>query len=103
MHGRIENGLRTLRRAAAPLLVFVLLYAPSVSHACSQCLATRTRANQLAFIWTTVFLSVAPLLVVGGIALWLRKKVREADAAASRVEVAASGELSGLPGAAPTR
>ena len=69
-----------LRRLPAPLLVAVLLFAPSVSQACSQCLATRTRENQIAFIATTVFLSIMPLLVAGGIALFLRKRVREMKA-----------------------
>ena len=68
-----------MRKAAAPLVVFALLAAPSVSHACSMCMATRTRENQLAFIWTTVFLSVTPLIAIGGIALWLRRKIRQAD------------------------
>lgn len=68
-----------MRKAYAPLLVFALLCAPSVSHACSMCMATRTRENQLAFIWTTVFLSVTPLVAIGGIALWLRHRIRQAD------------------------
>ncbi len=71
---------RALHKASAPLVVMVLLWAPRVSEACSQCLATRTRENQLAFIWTTVLLSVMPLLVVGGIAFWLRQRLRAAAA-----------------------
>lgn len=85
---------RRARALAAPLIVLGLVWAPSVSQACSQCLATRTRANQIAFIATTVFLSVMPLLVVGGIVLWLRKKIREAAAAEPRrVEAAAPAAL----------
>jgi uncharacterized membrane protein YhhN len=68
-----------LQKLAAPAIVFLLLLAPSVSQACSQCLATRTRETKIAFIATTVFLSVMPLLLVGAIALWLRKRVREAE------------------------
>ena len=97
-----QNLDRWARGAVTTGLVLVLLWAPSISYACSQCLATRTRANQLAFIWTTVFLSVTPLLVIGGILLWLRKKTREADAKQFRAEPQRSDELSGLARPAPT-
>lgn len=103
MRRKLEACSRAATGAATALLVFALLWAPSITHACSQCLATRTRANQLAFIWTTVFLSITPLLVVGGIVLWLRKKIREADAQQLRAEGPRSDELRGLPRPAAIR
>jgi hypothetical protein len=60
-----------------PLVVLALLVAlPEVAHACPVCFDPREE-NRLAFLATTIFMSLAPLGMVGGIGLWLRKRARE--------------------------
>lgn len=65
------------RRAWIPVLVVVLLATlPDVAHACPVCFDPREE-NRLAFLATTVFLSLFPLGMVGGLGMWLRKRARE--------------------------
>lgn len=98
---KLRRLLDGTRNAAAGLLVLALLWAPSVSQACSQCLATRTRQNQLAFIGTTVFLSLMPLVLVGGIVLWLRRRLQAAGEQLAGESVPSSGEISRVSPPAP--
>jgi len=61
------------------LPVFVLsllLVLPDTAHACAVCFDPRAE-NRFAFLATTVFLTVFPLSMVGGVGLWLRKRARE--------------------------
>jgi hypothetical protein len=58
----------------------LLLAAPEAAEACSVCSAAQDDSVREAFLVTTVFLSVLPLLLVGGFAWWLRRRVRELDA-----------------------
>ena len=69
-------GLWALVVAAA-----LFLAAPEAAEACSVCSAAQDDSVREAFLVTTVFLSVLPLLLVGGFAWWLRRRVRELDAA----------------------
>lgn len=72
---------RTAMRVFAPLLAFGLAWAPRAAEACAVCMGGREDENRAAFIGTTVFLSVLPLALIAGIALWLRKRIREVEAA----------------------
>ena len=58
----------------------LLLAAPEAAEACSVCSAAQDDSVREAFLVTTVFLSVLPLLLVGGFAWWLRRRVRELEA-----------------------
>jgi hypothetical protein len=62
----------------------VLLAAPEAAEACSVCSAAQDDSVREAFLVTTVFLSVLPLLLVGGFAWWLRRRVRELDASSEQ-------------------
>jgi hypothetical protein len=78
----------------AALLVAAALAAPRAAAACAVCSAGREDETRVAFLWTTVFLSVLPLLMAGGIALWLRRRVREhARAEAGGAAPAEAGPL----------
>jgi len=57
-----------------------LLLAVPAAEACSVCSAAQDDSVREAFLVTTVFLSVLPLLLVGGFAWWLRRRMRELDA-----------------------
>ena len=73
MTSRVEARLtRALLGAALATLVVFL---PRVGVACSVCFDA-TAANRAAFISTTVFLSVLPLLLIGGLIGWLWRRSR---------------------------
>ena len=74
-----QSGWRRVRAGAAPALVLALLLAPRASEACSKCLSGRSEATKLAYILTTVFLSVLPLLAIGGGVWWLARRARAQD------------------------
>jgi hypothetical protein len=64
------------RRWIAAIVLLLLVAVPDAAHACSVCFDPREE-NRFAFLATTVFLSVLPLSLVGGVGLWLRKRARE--------------------------
>jgi len=55
--------------------LFLLIVVPDVAHACPVCFDPREE-NRLAFLATTVFMSLFPLSIVGGFGAWLRKRAR---------------------------
>ena len=70
--------------AAAGALAVV--WSPRIGWACSVCTAGRDEANRVAFIATTAFLTILPLLMIGGVVWWLSKRVRRhGDSADSAV------------------
>ncbi len=56
-----------LRRWGAILFGFALFQAPRLVLACSVCTAGRDEESQDAFLATTVFMSVLPLILVGAL------------------------------------
>ena len=65
-----------MRCALAPLAAAGLLLLGRAASACAVCTAGREDETQLAFLLTTVFLSVLPLAIVGGGLWWLRRRAR---------------------------
>ena len=53
-------------------------WAVDVAHACPSC-ASPLEENRQAFVDTTIFLTVVPLAMIGGLVWWIRRKVREAE------------------------
>lgn len=49
--------------------------AAGFAHACSAC-SSPLEENRQAFVDTTIFLTVVPLLMIGGFIWWLRRKAR---------------------------
>lgn len=71
-----------MRSLAALALVAWLTLVPRLAEACAVCSAGRTDESRLAFIWTTVFMSVLPLAAIGAGVMWLRRamlRAREAE------------------------
>ncbi|MHB1191559.1 MAG: hypothetical protein ACYC6F_00810 [Longimicrobiales bacterium] len=64
------------RHWVLPLVLLLVLALPDVAHACPVCFDPREE-NRFAFLATTVFMSLVPLGMVGGVGLWLRKRARE--------------------------
>lgn len=65
------------RRAAGLALVGASLLLPRIAAACAVCSAGRDDETRLAFLLTTLFLSVLPLAVVGGAVWWLVRRSRQ--------------------------
>jgi hypothetical protein len=75
-------------RWKAALLVAAAQAAPRAAAACAVCSSGREDETRFAFLWTTAFLSALPLGMVAGIALWLRRRLREHARAHAPREVA---------------
>jgi hypothetical protein len=56
-----------------------LLFAPDLAQACSVCFGGEEQ-TRMAFIVTTAFLSILPLALVAGLALWLRSRAKALEA-----------------------
>ena len=66
-----------MSRRWIPVLALVLLAVlPDVAHACPVCFDPRDQSNGT-FLASTAFLSLFPLGMVGGVGLWLRKRLRD--------------------------
>ena len=58
------------------LALMLLLVFPDIAYACPVCFDPRDE-NRVAFLATTIFMSLFPLSMVGGVGLWLRQRARE--------------------------
>jgi hypothetical protein len=74
----------------AGLVGALLAGAPRVAHACAVCFTGREDDARVAFIGTTVLLTLLPLAMIGGVAWWLWRRARA-------LEREADAEPSGLP------
>jgi len=66
-----------MRSLLPALLLLALAIAPESGSACSLCLASQSEETRYAFLWTTGFLSVLPVGMVGLGVLWVRRRARE--------------------------
>ena len=63
----------------APLSGGLLVRVPRLATACAVCSAGRDEENRIAFIITTAFMTLLPLLLIGGLAFWLWGRFRALD------------------------
>jgi hypothetical protein len=65
---------------------WLVLHSATIASACSVCTAGREEENQVAFLLSTIFMSLMPLLTIGTIVfvLWRRIRRIEAEQAARR-------------------
>lgn len=79
----VRAGWGVARRGPVVALAVLILLAslPDVASACPVCFDSSDE-NRMAFLGTTVFLSLLPLGMVAGAGLWIRKRFRELDTAA---------------------
>ena len=54
-------------------------WAADLAYACPSC-ASPLEENRQAFVDTTIFLTVVPLMMIGGFIWWIRRKIRESEA-----------------------
>lgn len=62
-------------RAWAAGAVVAVSWAADLAYACSAC-SSPLEENRQAFVDTTVFLTVVPLMMMGGFVWWLRRRMR---------------------------
>lgn len=67
-----------LGRALLAAAVTVWAWGASVALACPSC-ASPLEENRQAFVDTTIFLTVVPLAMIGGLIWWIRRRVREME------------------------
>ena len=91
---RIETRARLrVRHAVIVAVGTILIWLPSVANACAVCMSGREEDTRFAFIWTTAFLTAMPLALVGGVILWIRRRVKS-DAALPAVPVRSAASVS---------
>jgi hypothetical protein len=69
-----------LARASVAAAAVALSWAADLAYACPSC-ASPLEENRQAFVDTTIFLTVVPLMMMGGFVWWLRRKIRGMDEA----------------------
>ena len=66
--------------ACSAVIVAVLLLAPGVSRACAVCTAGRDEGNAFAFLMTTIFMSLMPLIAIGTLVYVLWRRIQKLEA-----------------------
>lgn len=76
-------------RAGVAAAAIAVAWAADLAYACPSC-ASPLEENRQAFVDTTVFLTVVPLMMMGGFIWWLRRRIRAMD---DRAEIAVPENL----------
>ena len=74
---RLARGLRSAW--AAGVVAALVVWAPRIGHACAVCFSGREDGARIAFIGTTVLLTLLPLVMIGGVAWWLWRRACELE------------------------
>jgi hypothetical protein len=96
---RFAPGARWLHSLAAALVCWSV---PAIANACPVCFAAKDEANRVAFLATTVFLTAAPIILIGCFLSWAARRVRALEAETGESFEATAEPASGtLPTASP--
>jgi amino acid transporter len=71
-------GVPVNGRGFAALGALSIGWAVDVAYACPSC-ASPLEENRQAFVDTTIFMTVVPLAMVGGMIWWIRRKAKELE------------------------
>jgi hypothetical protein len=63
-----------MRSYLAKVAFLVIVGAPEIAAACSVCFTGRSDGTRVAFIATTAGMTALPLLLIGGLVWWLRRR-----------------------------
>lgn len=74
-----ESTQRSMFRWVIRAAVLALVLVPQSVLACSVCGAAASEASKTAFIVSTTFMTVFPLLMIGFVAWWFVRRIRETD------------------------
>ncbi len=69
-----------LARVCVSALLLSVAWAADLAYACPSC-ASPLEENRQAFVDTTIFLTLVPLMMMGGFIWWLRRRFRAMDEA----------------------
>jgi hypothetical protein len=98
MAGRREKREGSLRAWLARASFAVVLGYQGLALACPVCFSAKDDAQREAFFDTTIFLTLLPLAMIGGIAYWVfQRSLRLAAEEAAETAPAAGAEEAGLP------
>ena len=67
-----------LARVSVAAAAVAVAWLADLAYACPSC-ASPLEENRQAFVDTTVFLTVVPLMMMGGFIWWLRRRIRAMD------------------------
>lgn len=73
----------------------LVLWSPEISRACAVCFAGSGEEARKAFVNMTVFLTFLPLLAIGGVIWWLRRRAHQLSTRLSRAESSSRASASG--------
>jgi hypothetical protein len=65
-------------RLGGSTLLLSAAWAADLAHACPSC-ASPLEENRQAFVDTTIFLTLVPLMMMAGFIWWLRRRIRAMD------------------------
>jgi hypothetical protein len=74
------------KRVLAVALVLVGVWLPRIAQACYVCMSGRNDDTRRAFLATTGLLTVLPLVLVGGLVWWLRRRSRQLEEQDARLD-----------------
>ena len=69
----------------AVIVAAAVALGPELASACAVCSAGRDEENQFAFLLMTIFMSLTPLLLIGGLVYWIRRRYLAAEQRTSEV------------------
>ncbi len=72
---RLWSSTASAANAAALAIGTALMLAPGLASACAVCFTGRSDETREAFIGATAFMTFLPMLVIGGVVWWLRRRV----------------------------
>ena len=67
--------------AAVLCLSLAVMLAPSIAAACAVCMTGKEDDTRIAFELMTLFMTVIPFVLVGGVFWWLRGRLRDVESA----------------------
>ncbi len=68
-----------MRSCVARIAVPVIVFSPEIAAACSVCFSGRSDETRVAFIVTTALLTALPLLLIGGLVWWMRRRAMQME------------------------
>ncbi len=68
-----------MRASIMALAIVAALGGHATALACPACATAAPEASRQAFVSSTVFLSLMPLAMIGGVLLWIRRRVRDTE------------------------
>jgi hypothetical protein len=66
-----------MKSALVVTISTVVLLAPQLAAACAVCFTGRADETRIAFLATTGLLSALPILLIGSLVWWLRRRARQ--------------------------